>query len=49
MVIFDIGAVIPVGPVTTGDTWDIAPFPDFVVVGVVPRETFHPPLEVPAS
>ena len=38
-------AVIPAGPVTAGDTWDIAPFRNFVVVGEVPRETFHVLLE----
>ena len=38
-------AVIPAGPVTTGDTWDIAPFRNFVVVGEVPRETLHVLLE----
>ena len=38
-------AVIPAGPITTGDTWDIAPFRNFVVVGEVPRETFHVLLE----
>ena len=38
-------AVIPAGPITTGDTWDIAPFRNFVVVGEVPRDTFHVLLE----
>ena len=38
-------AVIPAGPITTGDTWDIAPFRNFVVVGEVPREVFHVLLE----
>ena len=38
-------AVIPAGEITTGDTWDIAPFRNFVVVGEVPRETFHVLLE----
>ena len=38
-------AVIPAGEITTGDTWDIAPFGNFVVVGDVPRETFHVLLE----
>ena len=38
-------AVIPAGPITTGDTWDIAPFRNFVVVAEVPRETFHVLLE----
>ncbi|MCY4068388.1 MAG: 5'-nucleotidase C-terminal domain-containing protein [Acidimicrobiaceae bacterium] len=38
-------AVIPAGQITTGNTWDIAPFRNFVVVGSVPRETFHILLE----
>ena len=38
-------AVIPAGEITTGDTWDIAPFRNFLVVGEVPRETFHVLLE----
>ena len=38
-------AVIPAGEITTGDTWDIAPFGNFTVVGEVPRETFHVLLE----
>ncbi len=38
-------AVIPAGPITAGDTWDIAPFRNFVVVAEVPRETFHVLLE----
>ena len=38
-------AVIPAGPITAGDTWDIAPFPNFLVVGAVPRDTFHVLLE----
>ena len=38
-------AVIPAGTITTGDTWDIAPFRNFVVVGEVPRQTFHGLLE----
>ena len=38
-------AVIPAGEITTGDTWDIAPFGNFAVVGEVPRETFHVLLE----
>ena len=38
-------AVIPAGEITTGDTWDIAPFGNFLVVGEVPRETFHVLLE----
>ena len=38
-------AVIPAGEITTGNTWDIAPFGNFLVVGEVPRETFHVLLE----
>ena len=38
-------AVITAGPITAGDTWDIAPFRNFVVVGEVSRETFHVLLE----
>jgi len=38
-------AVIPPGDITVGTTWDIAPFRNFVVVGEVPRETFHILLE----
>ena len=38
-------AVIPAGPITAGDTWDIAPFRNFVVVGEVSRETLHVLLE----
>ena len=38
-------AVIPAGEITTGDTWDIAPFGNFLVVGEVSRETFHVLLE----
>ena len=38
-------AVIPAGDITTGDTWDIAPFRNFVVVLEVPRDTFHVLLE----
>ena len=38
-------AVIPAGEITTGDTWDIAPFGNFAVVGKVPRDTFHVLLE----
>ena len=38
-------AVIPAGEITTGDTWDIAPFGNFAVVGEVSRETFHVLLE----
>ncbi len=33
-------SVIGAGVITTGDTWDIAPFRNFVVVGEVSRETF---------
>ena len=38
-------AVISAGDITTGHTWDIAPFRNFVVVGEVPREVFHVLLE----
>ncbi len=38
-------AVIPAGDITTGDTWDIAPFRNFLVVAEMPRETFHVLLE----
>ncbi len=38
-------AVLRAGPVTVGDTWDIAPFGNVVVVGEVPRETFRALLE----
>ena len=38
-------AVIPAGEITTGDTWDIAPFGNFAVVGEISRETFHVLLE----
>ncbi len=38
-------AVLPAGPITAGDTWDIAPFRNFVVVGEVSRETLHVLLE----
>ena len=38
-------SVIPPGDITVGTTWDIAPFRNFVVVGEVPRETFHILLE----
>ena len=38
-------AVLGAGPVTVGDTWDIAPFGNTVVVGEVPRETFRALLE----
>ena len=38
-------SVIPAGDITTGDTWDIAPFRNFVVVGEVSREVFWVLLE----
>ena len=38
-------SVIPAGDITTGTTWDIAPFRNFVVVGEVSREAFHVLLE----
>ena len=38
-------SLIPPGEITLGTTWDIAPFRNFVVVGEVPRETFHILLE----
>ena len=38
-------SVIPAGEITTGITWDIAPFRNFVVVGEVPREVFRVLLE----
>ena len=38
-------SVIPPGDITTGTTWDIAPFSNFVVVGEVPRDVFHVLLE----
>jgi len=38
-------SVIPAGDITTGDTWDIAPFRNFAVVAEVPRDTFPVPLE----
>ena len=38
-------AVISAGDITTGDTWDIAPFRNFVVVGEISREVFHVLLE----
>ena len=37
--------LIPPGEITVGTTWDIAPFTNFVVVGEVPRDTFHILLE----
>lgn len=39
-------AVIPAGDITEGDTFDIAPFANFVVVTEVPRETLKELLEV---
>ena len=38
-------SVLPPGEITTGTTWDIAPFSNFVVVGEVPRDVFHVLLE----
>ena len=38
-------SLIPPGDITTGTTWDIAPFRNFVVVAEVSRETFHVLLE----
>lgn len=38
-------SVIPPGDITAGTTWAIAPFTNFVVVGVIPRETFKVLLE----
>ena len=38
-------AVLGAGPVTVGDTWDIAPFGNTVVVGEVPRAAFRALLE----
>lgn len=38
-------AVIPAGDITLADTFDIAPFSNFVVVGEVPRETLKELLE----
>ncbi|MDE0168876.1 MAG: 5'-nucleotidase C-terminal domain-containing protein [bacterium] len=38
-------SLIPPGEITVGTTWDIAPFRNFVVVGEVPRDTFHILLE----
>ena len=38
-------AVIPAGEITLGDTWDIAPFRNFLVVAEVSRETLHVLLE----
>ena len=38
-------SVIPAGQLTEADTFDIAPFPDFVGVVEVPRETFKALLE----
>ena len=42
-------SLIPAGDVTTGMTWDIAPFNNFVVVGEMPRETLHALLEQAVS
>ncbi len=42
-------SLIPAGDVTTGITWDIAPFNNFVVVGEVPRETLRALLEQAVS
>lgn len=39
-------AVIPPGDITEADTFDIAPFANFVVTGQVPRERFKDMLEV---
>ena len=39
-------AVIPAGDITEGDTFDIAPFSNFVVVTEIPRETLKELLEV---
>ncbi len=39
-------AVIPPGEITEADTFDIAPFANFVVTGQVPRERFKDMLEV---
>lgn len=38
-------AVIPAGDISTGDTWDIAPFSNFLVVGTIPRRVFRRMLE----
>ena len=38
-------SLIPAGDVTTGITWDIAPFNNFVVVGEISRETLRALLE----
>jgi len=38
-------AVISAGEITEADTFDIAPFGNFVVTGVVPRQTFKEMLE----
>ena len=38
-------SVLPAGDITTGTTWDIAPFRNFVVVGEISREVFHIMLE----
>lgn len=39
-------AIIPAGDITEGDTFDIAPFANFVVVTEVPRDTLKALLEV---
>jgi len=39
-------AVIPAGDITEADTFDIAPFANFVVTGQVPRQQFKDMLEV---
>ena len=38
-------SVIPAGDITMSDTFDMAPFSNFIVVLEVPRETFHAMLE----
>ena len=38
-------SVIPPGEISTGVTWQIAPFRNFLAVGEVPRRTFHELLE----
>lgn len=38
-------SVIPPGDITAGITWAIVPFPNFVVVGAIPRGTFKVLLE----
>jgi len=39
-------AELPIGEVSASDTFDVAPFANFVVTGVVPREQFRDMLEV---